>query len=420
MPGTLVRNASVSTCNCLRAMAMPQSVNGPSRGEMPRTATSTSTGSAWLAPCASTTCKARNVLHCGMPELAQPVICPTSTAMRPAARNCCRRCSRASGAWNRSRRYSRLTRAARPCSASSTAQATAPSSPPCTMTWRPVTSMPAGSTWEKSCVPTKRSMPAIFRVRGTKAPTPAAMNTERASKRTPVSVSSSRRASGWGGQGGHQGVQVPVRFERRQLRKQPIDQFAPGTDRNAGNVVDGLVAIQRHALAARLRQGIDQVRADALQPQLERLEQAHRACANDDGIRLDHGMRQPGSADQLIDLARLAIPLVGIGQRALALGDALPASGKGQVGVELDEGQLIGLQVFLGKNGVCLAFGDADGAVDALIGIDDEHVRAFAEAVHGAHVHTIGVLALDAVFGDDMGHDRRCVDGLGLVKTLGF
>src|SRR6218665_1713387 len=69
MPGTLVRNASVSTCNCLRAMAMPQSVNGPSRGEMPRTATSTSTGSAWLAPCASTTCKARTGDAGDLPDL---------------------------------------------------------------------------------------------------------------------------------------------------------------------------------------------------------------------------------------------------------------------------------------------------------------------------------------------------------------
>src|SRR3989338_31652 len=113
--------------------------------------------------------------------------------------------------------------------------------------------------------------------------------------------------------------------------------------------------------------------------------------------------------DQFVDLARFAIPLVGVWQRRLALGDALPAVGKGQVGVELDESNLVGRQIFFGKDGVGRAFGDADGAVDAFIGVDDKHVRAFAEAVHGAHVHTIGVLALDAVFGDDVGHDRSCV-----------
>src|SRR3990167_4681366 len=92
--------------------------------------------------------------------------------------------------------------------------------------------------------------------------------------------------------------------------------------------------------------------------------------------------------DQFVDLARFAIPLVGVWQRRLALGDALPAVGKGQVGVELDESNLVGRQIFFGKDGVG---------------------RAFGEAVHGAHVHTIGVLALDAVFGDDVGHDRSCV-----------
>src|SRR3954464_8306399 len=36
------------------------------------------------------------------------------------------------------------------------------------------------------------------------------------------------------------------------------------------------------------------------------------------------------SADQLVELARLVLPFVGVGQRRLALGDALPALGLGQ------------------------------------------------------------------------------------------
>jgi hypothetical protein len=60
--------------------------------------------------------------------------------------------------------------------------------------------------------------------------------------------------------------------------------------------------------------------------------------------------------------------------------------------------------VFFGVNGVHRALGDTHGAVDALIGIDGEKVGAFAKAVHGADVDAIGVFALDAGFGDGMGH----------------
>jgi hypothetical protein len=70
-----------------------------------------------------------------------------------------------------------------------------------------------------------------------------------------------------------------------------------------------------------------------------------------------------------------------------------------QLGIELDEGQLVAGQIFLGKDGVGRALGNADGAVNALVGVDHQHVRAFAEAVHGAYVHAIGVFALDAVLG---------------------
>jgi hypothetical protein len=37
--------------------------------------------------------------------------------------------------------------------------------------------------------------------------------------------------------------------------------------------------------------------------------------------------------------------------------------------------------------------------------MDDEHVLAFVEAVDGADLDAIHVLALDAILGDDIGHD---------------
>src|SRR3546814_17547403 len=53
------------------------------------------------------------------------------------------------------------------------------------------------------------------------------------------------------------------------------------------------------------------------------------------------------------------------------------------------------------------AFGHAQGAVDAAFRVDDEEIRALVEAVHRANLHAIGVLAVDAVFGDDVGHGAR-------------
>jgi hypothetical protein len=36
--------------------------------------------------------------------------------------------------------------------------------------------------------------------------------------------------------------------------------------------------------------------------------------------------------------------------------------------------------------------------------MDDEHVFAFVETIHGAHFHAVHVFALDAIFGDDVSH----------------
>src|SRR4051812_11738537 len=46
----------------------------------------------------------------------------------------------------------------------------------------------------------------------------------------------------------------------------------------------------------------------------------------------------------------------------------------------------------------------AYAAVDALVRMDHEHVVALVEAIDGADFHAVHVLALDAVFGDDVSH----------------
>jgi hypothetical protein len=75
-----------------------------------------------------------------------------------------------------------------------------------------------------------------------------------------------------------------------------------------------------------------------------------------------------------------------------------------QFNVELDESHLVCRQVFFGINGVDRALGNADGAVNALVRVNDQHIRAFAETVHRADIYAVGVLATDTGFRNDVGH----------------
>jgi hypothetical protein len=50
-------------------------------------------------------------------------------------------------------------------------------------------------------------------------------------------------------------------------------------------------------------------------------------------------------------------------------------------------------------------FGLAHAAVDTFIGMNDQHVFALVEAINGTDVHAVRVLALDAAFRDNEGHD---------------
>jgi hypothetical protein len=43
--------------------------------------------------------------------------------------------------------------------------------------------------------------------------------------------------------------------------------------------------------------------------------------------------------------------------------------------------------------------------------MNDEHVFALVEAVHGAHLDTVGVLALNAYFSDDVCHRFHVIGG---------
>ncbi len=71
------------------------------------------------------------------------------------------------------------------------------------------------------------------------------------------------------------------------LLLQPLNQLEPGAHRNPGDVINRLVRIQLGALATDMGKGINNVAAQAQQPQLKRLVQPHRASTDDEGVGLD-------------------------------------------------------------------------------------------------------------------------------------
>jgi hypothetical protein len=66
---------------------------------------------------------------------------------------------------------------------------------------------------------------------------------------------------------------------------------------------------------------------------------------------------------------------------------------------------LVCRQVFFGIDGIDGAFRNTHSAVDALVWVYGEEVGAFAEAVYGADVHTVGVFTTDTGFRNNVGHD---------------
>src|SRR6516165_5971001 len=117
-------------------------------------------------------------------------------------------------------------------------------------------------------------------------------------------------------------------------------------------------------------------------------------------------------------VASRSIALAGIGREVLLelVGDVLPLLGVrgvvvlgGDVGPNLrvfgvDGKPLLGAGLGIGLDGVDRAFGLAHPAVDAFVGVDDQHVLALVEAVHRTDFHAVGVFAFDAVVVDDVGH----------------
>ena len=109
-----------------------------------------------------------------------------------------------------------------------------------------------------------------------------------------------------------------------------------------------------------------------------------------------------GLALQELQLTSDAVILIGIIRGRLTARDGRPFTS--EFSVERNEFLLIFRDVLFGEDGCFRAFRDANGTVDAFVGIDHEEIRAFAEAIHGADVDAVSTLAANAGFADNVGH----------------
>ena len=79
-------------------------------------------------------------------------------------------------------------------------------------------------------------------------------------------------------------AEMELRLERLDLLHQPVHELLCTANGHRRDVVNGLLGIKLRALAARNRQGIDEVRAYTEQPKLKDLEQAARAGTDDHDV----------------------------------------------------------------------------------------------------------------------------------------
>src|SRR5262245_4224644 len=79
-------------------------------------------------------------------------------------------------------------------------------------------------------------------------------------------------------------------MERLDLLQQPVDQLLGAADRQRRDVIDRLVGIELGALAARMRERVDDLALHAEQAELEHRKEADRPRADDDAFGADGGL----------------------------------------------------------------------------------------------------------------------------------
>src|ERR1700739_861711 len=102
----------------------------------------------------------------------------------------------------------------------------------------------------------------------------------------------------------------------------------------------------------------------------------------------------------LLELIRHALPGLGVCGRLFLDGDVRPDFCE----LRIEAQELLKVRLGIRLDGLDRAFRFAHTAVDAFVRMNDKHIRALVEAVHGADLDAVHVLALDATFDDDVGH----------------
>ena len=100
------------------------------------------------------------------------------------------------------------------------------------------------------------------------------------------------------------------------------------------------------------------------------------------------------------EFARYTVKFLGIGWRIPLDGNVWPFGGEVRVDLE----PLFEAGFGVGFNRICRAFWLANAAINAFVGVDDQHVFTLVETVHWADFNAVHIFAFDAVFGDDVGH----------------
>lgn len=104
----------------------------------------------------------------------------------------------------------------------------------------------------------------------------------------------------------------------------------------------------------------------------------------------------------MLELVGNAVPVVRVFEGFFGSADALEAWRK--LGIEGNEFHLVLWHVFFGENRIGRALRDADCAIDALVRINHQKVRAFTKTVNRADVHAVSELTFNTVFRHDVRH----------------
>src|SRR5205814_7042813 len=112
----------------------------------------------------------------------------------------------------------------------------------------------------------------------------------------------------------------------------------------------------------------------------------------------------------------LAVPIFGVLRRFFLHRDVGP--GFRVFGVEFQK--LLQSRLGVRLDRVDRAFRFADATVDAFVGVNDEHVRTFVEAVDRTDFDAIGIFALDAIVVDNVGHSITPENGAPYLMEGAF